>query len=125
MSGWAQTAVLSSVVITNPPTKICTNYDRASGPAAWPVDFENAQGNPWVFAFINGQWYASTYEWYTQGQQCKTMPITDVALNCPQPIRSWLPQTGENVGWMVSGRARDGSRTVLERSNVIVQPWPL
>ena len=83
LCGWAETAVLSAVEF--PSNDVCLRYDRNDGPNAWPVDFENCQGNPWVFFYIDNNWYASTYEYFTQGQECKD--LADVQPNTARPMR--------------------------------------
>ena len=41
-----------------------------------------------------------------------------------EPLESWVPKKGERVGFMVSAFARDSTRTVLERSNIVMVTWP-
>ncbi len=121
ISGWAQTQSITSVSVT--PSQICLFY---TGVSVWPVDVENCQGNPWIVGFHQGQWMASTYEYFTQGQQCKNLSLpADFAQLLMRPLRDKVWVTGEKVGYIVSGRARDGMRTVQERTQIFESTWPL
>ena len=40
------------------------------------------------------------------------------------PLNNFTPQSGVRYGFMVSGLARDSTRNVEERSNVVFITWP-
>ncbi len=83
-------------------------------------------GNAWVFAQIDGAWYATTWEWLRPGQTSKTTNPLQGGKGYIQhePVRSWRPQSGELIGLMVSTPARTAERTINERSNVSLVVWP-
>ena len=120
VSGWPVTASLSASVggTINMP------YSKAR---VWPaVDGVNA--NPWVIVkWTDGRWYAATFEWLRFGQTSKPVGVLDGSrgdhIKKP-PLSNWRPHSGERFGIMVSGLARDGTRNVLERSNVVMVTWP-
>ena len=67
------------------------------------------------------------------GQECKDLDpgaggatIADrIGLHVKvEPLESWKPKKGDKVGLMYSGWARDGRRSVEERSNVVLVTWP-
>jgi hypothetical protein len=37
---------------------------------------------------------------------------------------SWVPRAGDQIGFMMSSRARDGVIAGEERSNVVLVTWP-
>ena len=77
-----------------------------------------------MFAKIDEQWYAATYEFYRPGQACKEIFAENIGVHTrTSPMRDWTPQDGELVGFMVSGLARHRSRTVRRRSNVVLVRW--
>ena len=86
------------------------------------------EGNPWVFAKFGGRWYAGTYDWLRPGQVCKGVTGPEFGVDqvrIPPMDASWGgPRTGEEVGFMVSTRARDEVRNGEERTNIKVIRWP-
>lgn len=96
---------------------------------SWPTTHAGGttvEGNPWIFAKVNGRWYAATYEWLRPGQKCKGISAGNIGAHIKKsPLSSWRPSSGEQVGLMVSTPARfgpQGSRN--ERSNVVLVRWP-
>lgn len=118
VSGWAQTANLHASVGGG---SINLAYDKAK---VWPA-MGGANANPWVIVNLNGQWYAGTFEWLRYGQTAKPMSVLSGGghIKVP-PLSSWRPRSGERLGLMVSGLARDSTRNVKERSNIVMVTWP-
>lgn len=122
VSGWAQTATLESVSIAG--GQICLDYDLAD---VWPgVDHVDAfvNANPWIFIWQDDQWYAATWEWMRHGQTCKNVSAVAGDHIKRDPFLDFSPISGTWYGFMVSGLARDATRNVEERSNVIMFQWP-
>jgi hypothetical protein len=122
VSGWAQTANLSSVTVSS--SQICLNHDKAN---EWPgVDHVGAfvNGNPWIFIRHDHKWYAATWEWMRHGQTCKNRSSVAGDHIKQNPFWSFQPRSGACYGFMVSGLARDGTRNVHERSQVRKIQWP-
>jgi hypothetical protein len=119
VSGWAVTSRISSASIEDPP--ICIRHTKAG---QWPVK-DGLEGNPWIFVNVDGRWYAATYEWLRPDQTCKGIHRDNIGDHIGRPpLSSWRPRSGETVGLMVSARARTGSDTVRERSNIVMVQWP-
>ena len=115
-----------STTVGAPP--ICINHSKAG---QWPVvsifNGVRIEANVWVFANIDGLWYAATWEWLRPGTTCKPLDGSDFKthVNGVQPLASWTPQPGEQVGLMVSTPARFGPQGPRqERSNVVLVSWP-
>lgn len=97
----------------------------------WPTwtdpDGSVGEGNVWVFGQVNGRWYAATAEWLRPGQVRKRLTACCEWGIGPhtkrEPLESWVPQPGEWIGIMVSGRARDSGFSVEERSQVFWVQW--
>jgi len=122
VSSWSVTSKITDITID--PDTICI-YHTKSG--RWPVR-DGGEGNPWVIGNVGGKWYAATYEYLRSGQTCKHIERKGEwgigAHTKREPLESWVPQKGERVGFMVSAFARDSTRTVLERSNIVMVTWP-
>ncbi|HEX7084845.1 MAG TPA: Ig-like domain-containing protein [Vicinamibacterales bacterium] len=119
VSGWAVTSRITSVRIDDPG--VCIAHTKSG---RWPVK-NGVEGNPWVFAQVNGRWYAATYEWLRPGQVCKNVSSKDIGQHTKQhPLVNWRPKSGELVGFMVSAHARFGRESVAERSNIVMVRWP-
>ena len=118
VSSWPVTASLS---VNFSGSTINFPYSKSR---EWPA-VDGSNGNPWVIAKKDGQWYAATFEWLKFGQTSK--PKSTVGGGnikaCPL-CGSWAPSSGERVGIMVSGLARSKLRSVKERSNVVMVTWP-
>ena len=131
VTGWAQTATLSSVSIDS--SHVCLDYDKAND---WPIgqiSGVDAVANPWVFIWRpdlegdDGQWYGATWEWMRPGQTCKasTSVAGDHIKQSPyHPTSGWAPSSGETLHFMVSGMARMGTPNIQERSNLVQVVWP-
>ncbi|MBI4241518.1 MAG: hypothetical protein HY613_07355 [Candidatus Rokubacteria bacterium] len=99
--------------------KLCIEHSKAG---KWP-EKEGTEGNPWVFAQVGGKWHGATYEWLRPGQTCKGVGTDIGAYTKKNPLKSWIPAAGEQVGFMVSTPARSSLRTSNERSNVVLLRW--
>jgi len=124
VSGWPQTATLSSVKFNG--GNICLNYDKST---VWPgvTIAENTivNGNPWVFVYQDGTWYAATWEWLRVNQTCKNAKSVAGDHIKKNPLKNWKPVAGETYYFMVSGLARDPNITnVQQRSNPVKVVWP-
>ena len=121
VSSWPVTASLTANVARG---WINFPYSKSR---TWPA-VNGVNANPWVIVkWTDGRWYAATFEWLRFGQTSKPVGVLDGSrgdhIKKP-PLSSWRPHSGERFGIMVSGLARDGTRDVLERSNVVMVTWP-
>ena len=125
VSGWDVTTSISSVTVGS--SEICFPYDAAD---TWPIfDYNGTDvvGNPWIFIWHDDQWYGATWEWLRPGQTCKarTSVAGDHIKQHPFDADSgWTPTSGQLYYLMVSGLARDGNRTVYERTEPVAFTWP-
>jgi hypothetical protein len=140
---------LSSAVIvvgpsnfaTWPATSTVTNYSTSSSQICiyhtmlgkWPtVAFFGdpstlIEGNQWYFAYINGKWYGGAGEWLRPGQACKGFAGGPNEFYNPsqEPLHSWIPQNGDQVGLADStpARAWPNMATLNQRTNIVVVTW--
>ncbi|HEY8550046.1 MAG TPA: hypothetical protein VIL35_08845 [Vicinamibacterales bacterium] len=125
VSSWAQTSTLTNVSVSD--GRIELDHTRAG---RWPVlrgsnGSADVEGNAWIFVQRNGRWYGATWEWLRPGQTTKRISGDELGAHIKrEPLKSWQPQPGEQVGFMVSAPARDGRRTTYERSNIVMTTWP-
>jgi hypothetical protein len=129
---WAQTSTISEVTFhpagTSNVTRICFPHSKAG---KWPRSGAG-EGNVWIVAEVRGTWYAATWDYIRPGQVCKSANgftwnsrRDGVGAHTQKPpLESWVPRSGERVGFMVSGFARTTQRTTLERSNIFMTEWP-
>ena len=122
--GWAKTSTITNTSIGDPP--ICIDHTKRGD---WPrvsAGGTTVEGNPWVFAKVDGRWYAATYEWLRPGQECKGIAASNIGAHIKvSPLSRWTPQSGETIGLMVSTPARFGPQGPRhERSNVVRVRWP-
>lgn len=129
---WPATGTVTSTVAQ--PFQLCIDHDKLG---SWPGAefFEDpgtlTQGNQWMFAFIGGRWYGGAGRWSRVGQACKsTTGAADFFggtfyMDAAEPLRSYVPRTGDVIGLMFSTPARfyPGMRTVDERTNVVLVPF--
>jgi hypothetical protein len=115
-------AVTSTITSVRAGGPVCIEHTKAG---KWPV-VDGGEGNPWVFANINGQWYGATYEWLRPGQICKGVTREDIGPHTKEPpLETWRPRSGELVGFMVSTQVRFGPwGPKFERSNIVLVRWP-
>ena len=122
VSGWAQTASLG-VSISGDTIRL--KYDKTNvWPARVPLTSTPLNANAWVFVRQNGTWYAATWEWLKPGQTSKATSSVNGHHIGRAPLQNFSPKSGEVYGFMVSGLARNATRNVYERSNVVMVRWP-
>lgn len=81
--------------------------------------------NAWIFIPKDDTfWYGATWEWLRPGQTRKSIRAVMGDHIKVDPLRGFIPQSGEHYGFMVSGLARSRTRNVMERSNIVVVRWP-
>lgn len=124
VSDWAQTSTITRVNIGSPPIGI--EHTKAG---QWPSITAGGtvvEGNPWIFANIDGEWIAATYEWLRPGQTEKEISAENIGAHIKKPpLDGWRPKSGDTVGLMVSTPARLGPEgPINERSNVVLVTWP-
>lgn len=118
VSGWAQTGSLGGISISG--DMINLPYDKAK---VWPPKGD-LNANPWIFVWQDGTWYAATWEWLRFGQTSKAVAAVNGDHIKKPPLDNFSPVSGTSYGFMVSGLARDDTRNVSERTNVVMFRWP-
>ncbi len=123
ISNWRETAKLNANV-TGATIQLTNNNN-------WPIANQRATnggplvGNVWVVAKIDGTWYAATWDWMRPGQQSKARSdLTGPGHLQREPLRSWVPKSGESVGFILSTPARSSERTTNEKTNISWVVWP-
>lgn len=123
VSDWKQTAKLREVRVTS--SRITLDYDKAD---VWPGRKSDpvVNANPWIFVpkEDGSGWYAATWEWMKVGQTTKNRSSVAGDHIKKSPLNDFKPVAGATYGFMVSGLARDSTRNVKERSNVVMVKWP-
>jgi hypothetical protein len=130
ISGWPQTSTITSV---NQGDGWLCIYHTALGfwPATQYMDTDaTVEGNQWIIANINGRWYAGAADWYRPGQACKAQDANSMGGDnfynaSEEPLHSWVPRPGEQIGYAASTPARmwPYMATKDERTNVVIVPW--
>jgi hypothetical protein len=127
-SAFKVTATLSNIRISG--NNISWSW---SHPTSWPaygVDGGGVIGNHWVFAKIGGRWYAATWEWLRSTTSSVTLEAKSgeppFIQSEASPISGWYPQSGEEIGFMVSTCVRGGipAGSPKERSLIVKTTWP-
>jgi hypothetical protein len=127
VSQWPQTSRITAVSFS--ATALDIKHTKAGrwptidiGTASKPVVIE---GNPWVIAFVDGEWHAATYEWLRPGQTKKGITAQNIGPHIKRaPLDRWVPKQGETVFFMISTPARDSRRSdVQERSQMVEVRW--
>ncbi len=129
IASWPVTSQITST--TQMDHNLCINHTKLG---QWPTTafFGDPttliEGNQWVFAFINGQWYGGASDWYRPGQACKDVTQANIGSDGFynwEPLKSWSPQNGETFGLMASTPARlwPDMSTIDQRSNVVLVKW--
>ncbi len=129
IASWPVTSQITST--TQQDHNLCINHTMLG---QWPSTAffgdpsTQVEGNQWVFAFINGQWYGGASDWYRPGQACKDVTQANIGSDGFynwEPLKSWSPQNGETFGLMASTPARlwPSMSTVDQRSNVVLVKW--
>ena len=138
IGAWAETATITSLVLG--PDGVHIDFTKRDGAGSWPdVPFitpgENLEYTLWMVVRIDGQWFTSGGLQYWRGLDQMGGPPSMYAANWYYDPGRWGPMTthqpavGEWVGFFVAaGNERnvtDHSGTmVLERSNVVLVPFP-
>ncbi len=131
IASWPQTSTVTATQATD--HNLCI-WHTALG--QWPttIFFDDPttllEGNQWVFANINGQWYGGAADWYRPGQACKDVTANTIGRDAfynpsQEPLHSWVPRPGEVFGVMSStpARAWPAMRTLDQRTNVVLVRW--
>ena len=113
ISGWAETA---TVAVSLSSSSVTLDSDKKS---VWP-DKQDVNACAWVVFQVDGTWYAATFDYMRPGQTTKQIG----GLEIKGPGLRWKPSSGEKVGFIISGLARDSRRNVSERSPVYFETWP-
>jgi hypothetical protein len=135
---WPITAPITELDLATPGIYI--NFVKRNGFDSWP---DIPAGSPgaglqytlWIVLNINGQWYASGVDAFWRGLEFNGGSPSGYAANLYYDAIRWpmmvgyQPSVGELVGFFVSaGAARnvldDSGTLVLERSNVLLVPFP-
>ncbi|MAF07236.1 MAG: hypothetical protein CL389_05190 [Acidiferrobacteraceae bacterium] len=129
MSNWPVTSTLK--VSISASGKVCLNFADTTN---WPTrTIKHTSGtknvevnaNPWVFAYINGQWHGGTWEWMTPGGTCTRGKVVSGDHVKKSPMRSWDPKKGETLYFMVSALARfAGHVNHKARTDLVKVVWP-
>lgn len=131
ISKWKVTSVISDISISS--KKICIEHTKAGKWPKYGSKGNEVEGNPWIIAKVGNHWYAATYEWLRPGQTCKKLGTDKTGKTIAEsiglhtkrpPLETWIPESGELVGFMISALARSSDRTVEERSNIVWKKWP-
>jgi hypothetical protein len=132
ISSWAQTSTITNAYEDG--QNLCIYHTKLG---VWPStaffgdSSTQVEGNQWVFANINGTWYGGAGDWYKPGQACKGVTAQSIGgdgFYQPQwePLRSWVPHSGEVFGVMSTtpARAWPDMETLDERTDVKLLVWP-
>lgn len=125
VSAWPVTSTVTDVTITH--DTVCVYHTGAGSFPQSPFGEIVVEGNVWIFARINGRWYGATWDWLRVGQVCKGARAEEFGrdqIRIPPMDASWRPRAGDQVGFMMSSRARDGVSAGQVRSNVMMVTWP-
>lgn len=126
ISGWPIQERVLDVSIGR--SEICVDYTgRGSKPTfdiGIPVD-----ATVWVFAQFNGVWYGATWDHLRPGTFCKAENAASLGseqIMRPPMDGSWVPRTGDQVGFMVSGGfvRRECRPETVWRTNIKLITWP-
>ena len=129
---YPETSKITKVKITD--TSITIEHTMAG---KFPVH-DGVEGNPWVIANIKGKWYTKSYEWLRPGQTVKALgaktggPTVAEQIGPhikTEPLKSWVPKSGEKVGFFITTLARHGFSKYVPtkdraRSDVHWTTWP-
>jgi hypothetical protein len=122
-SSWPKTSTLNSISIG--PNSVKFPHSKAGQWPTFTVNSTLLEGNPWFFANIGGQWYGATWEWLRPGQTSKSISPDAYGPHIKRsPMSTWIPSPGEQVGFMVSTRARDGVSSGDERTAICTFNFP-
>lgn len=135
ISSWKRTGFLFPVEQDGATGDMCTRFTDPGWPDVifpylGPDDDPNfgVYANQWYFAKIGGTWYGGAGEWIYRAalSVCKGGQLTNNIgpdSGFGEPFKSWRPAVGELVGYAITSIARNGYRSVDQRTQVLVQPW--
>ena len=126
ISQWEITSKITEIAISfGDVGPVCVFHTKQG---QWPEYGTDTivEGNPWIFAKIDNQWYGATYEHNRPGQGCKrdVNRLTIGPLTKASPLKDWTPQHREEVGFCQAASSRYDPITVKERSNIKLFIWP-
>lgn len=145
IASWPQTTTITRLVLG--PRGVGIEFSKRDGDGRWP-DVEDPtrwacdpvcgsiQYTLWIVLNVDGAWYASGCLEYWYGLDGPTFgqggPPSQYAMNWYYDAIRWAPMTGhqptvgEQVGFFVAAgdHRNNGLSTVMERSNVVLVPFP-
>jgi len=112
ISAWAATIKLSNVKFGDKHTTWDTDPGMwGAGWKPYAIGGATVCGNPWVFAYRDGAWRATTWEWCRVG--CRDRETAKL-----REAFGGLKR-GEQIALCLSGLARDKERNEQQRSNLV------
>jgi hypothetical protein len=134
VANWPITTQITAMDFQN---GVQVTFSKKDGPGRWPDVVPPGWDGPlqytlWMVVNIGGQWYTSGGVEFWYGLQYSGGPASQFAYNWyynPQvwgPLANHQPGNGELTGFFVTAgdeRVKD-VRSVTERSNVVVLPFP-
>ncbi|MEO7191071.1 MAG: hypothetical protein ABI051_08440 [Vicinamibacterales bacterium] len=129
---WPETVKLNNVFFQSFDTEIlCTEYEDPGWPEApFFGGPDTVYANQWVFINRGGTWYGGAAAWMRAWPQfCKRDYDQDFfkdSLGGVFPFNETVLHTGDVIGVMITSPARawPEMKTVDQRSNVVMVPWP-
>ncbi|MBI5509613.1 MAG: hypothetical protein HY903_12745 [Deltaproteobacteria bacterium] len=129
-AGFPVNATMTNVTIDSAHRNICWDMTKPAYTEEGTVG-HMVNGNAWVFGYINGRWYAATFEWLRSDWTRQCSRLEWVGTQAPfiqaesYPINSWYPAAGDKVAFMISSMCRGGCRGGLQgRSELVITTWP-
>lgn len=127
VSGWPIEERVRDVFISR--SEICVDYTGRGSKPTFPLGDIRVDATLWVFAQFGGTWYGATWDHLRPGSFCKAENAE--SLGSEQIMRapmdaSWVPRTGDRVGFMVSGGyvRRECRPMTVWRTNIKLITWP-
>lgn len=94
-------------------------YDKTN---VWP-NVKDLNANCWLFAEINGKWYAVTFEFMRRGYDWRGKNTVGPEHIKRREFDNWRPVLGITYYFMVSGLCRGPLRNIQERTNIVPLIW--
>src|SRR5579864_949326 len=135
VANWPITTQITDMDFSDSGVRV--DFSKKDGPGRWPDVVPPGWDGPlqytlWMVVNVGGQWYTSGGVEFWYGLDRSGGPPSQVASNWyynPQvwgPLANHQPANGEQTGFFVTAgdaRVKD-VRSVTERSNVVVVPFP-